>query len=497
MSALDPAVSLLFMLYVTLHMGLPLATWLMLRIQADINAHLFFASLGVYCLTIFLIIARFVLPDLLGYGLTFVLTTVSLCMSIEALRRETSSTKIPNSLYVAALLVWSCVNYEIYYSGNIKTTGIFVNTWCYLLLDILLGWQAYKIYRTFKSQNILLIVFAAIISSSGQLIKLHWFFTQTQPFDYLSYSWQSNYLLISSYMTLLFVNFGYFGFVLEKTQKLKSEAQAKERLTNWYSNELFKLNQTLQQTISEKEELLRNLTLSNKAIGMGALAGALAHELNQPLTAIGLEAQTHLMRLEQNLGIDAANVRTSLIHINNDAKRAGDIIRKLRVIFNREASGFQKLYLVNLIHDVCSLAQPEADRSGIKIHIQCDPAHVIQADPTQLHQVLLNLLTNAIHSIQQRALRHQFTGEIVVASQEQTKRIVLSVQDNGTGFPAQWRDQQLEIFKSNRPHGMGIGLWLSHKIIQLHGGQLNFTNLEPSGARVSVDLANANQLHIG
>jgi nitrogen fixation/metabolism regulation signal transduction histidine kinase len=79
----------------------------------------------------------------------------------------------------------------------------------------------------------------------------------------------------------------------------------------------------------------------------------------------------------------------------------------------------------------------------------------------------------------------------------QGSRIVLSVQDNGTGFPKDWKPQQLEIFESNRPRGMGIGLWLSHKIVQLHGGQLNFFNLDPCGAKVSVDFANAEQMHIG
>lgn len=497
MSELHPAIGLLFMLYVTLHAGVPLATWLMLRIQADKNVQLFFSALGIYCVTIFLVIVRMFVSDLIGYVLVFILTVASLLMSIEALRRETQARLISLWTYGSVLLVWGVINYAIYAQGNIRTTGIFINTGLYLFLDIGLGWQAYKIYKTYQSKNILLIVFASAISTTGQAIKLHWIVTQEQAFDVLAFTWQSNYLLIASYMTLLFVNFGYFGFVLEKVEKLKGEAQTKERISAWYSNELFKLNQTLQETVVEKEELLRNLTLSNKAIGMGALAGALAHELNQPLTAIGLEAQTHLMRLEKDHALDATDLRASLGYINNDAKRAADIIRKLRVIFNRESSGFQKLQVLDLIHDVCSLALPEAQRSGIAIDVECDPAQFIHADPTQLHQVLLNLLTNAIHSVQQRALLDNCDGKILISTTVQSSRIVLSVQDNGTGFPKDWKPQQLEIFESNRPRGMGIGLWLSHKIVQLHGGQLNFFNLDPCGAKVSVDFANAEQMHIG
>lgn len=497
MSELHPAIALLFMLYVTLHLGVPLSTWLMLRIQADKNTHLFFAALGVYCVTIFLIIARVNLPDLIGYWLVFILTAASICMSIEALRRETETQRFPAWIYSIALLLWAAINYSIYLEGHIKTTGILINAWCYLFLDLILGWQGYKIYRQFQSKNILLIVFSALISSTGQVIKLDWLMTQNQPFDLLGFTWQSNYLLIASYMTLLLINFGYFGFALEKAKHQKDQAQSKERVTAWYSNELFKLNQALQQTIEEKAELLRNLTLSNKAIGMGALAGALAHELNQPLTAIGLEAQTHLMLLQQDAALNEGRIRESLGRINSDAARAADIIRKLRIIFNREAGGFQKIQLDELIQDVCSLAQPEADRTEIKIHIFCDPSLAIQADATQLHQVLLNLLTNAIHSIQQRGLHEVFQGEIHIRAHEQDQRVVLSVQDNGAGFPADWKPQQLEIFESNRPQGMGIGLWLSQKIVQLHGGQMDFSNLNTSGAKVSVSFANANQAHIG
>jgi signal transduction histidine kinase len=496
MPAIHPAVQLLSILYIVLHLGVPLSSWLMLRVQADKHTHLFFAGLGIYCLSIFLTIYRAALPSELGYVGSSVLVCLSLLMVNDVLLRESTHHKIPLSIYFSFLSAWGFLQSYCLYSGTILTQGVFVSSSTYLFFDLLLAFFSWKIYKKFQSKNILLIVLAGAISAIGQISKLQWLLTHDGSFEVMSFNLQSDIVLVGSYLSLLFVNFGYFGYALEKTQRQKNEALAREQYASMYSSQLSELNAQLKQTIDEKQELLRNLTLSSKAIGMGALAGALAHELNQPLTAIGLEAQGQLMKIERQQSTD--QIQIALQRINADASRAADIIRKLRNLFSKEAGSFQTTALRQMVDDVCLLALPQIRTHGIELHVDCEPTLLIHADPTQVHQVLLNLLTNAIHSIEEeKKNNNSIHGKITIEGSANEHRIVIEFKDNGTGFPPDWGDMSERLFDTSRPKGMGIGLWLSHKIVNLHGGHIRFANLPNGGAKVSADFANANRPHIG
>lgn len=254
--------------------------------------------------------------------------------------------------------------------------------------------------------------------------------------------------------------------------------------------EISKLNVALGESLQEKVELLGKLTASNKAAGMGALVASLAHEVNQPLTAIRIESQIcwRLVNAQRNTALDP--VLESLQRLSEDAQRAGDMIRNLRNMFAIDNAGFRQLSLGKLVKEIMTLVQPEATRRLITLTLRASDAAEIQAEPAQLHQVILNLLTDAMQAIAARnePAASGEPGRIDVRIWTSGARVYMEVCDNGTGFEAPFNTFIAPLAGTDKPQGMGLGLWLSNKIVGLHNGQLTLTNLPGGdGARVVID----------
>lgn len=111
---------------------------------------------------------------------------------------------------------------------------------------------------------------------------------------------------------------------------------------------------------------------------------------------------------------------------------------------------------------------------------------VVRADPIQVEQVLLNLITNAVDAA---AARGDGKGLVTIRSGLRDSMAAVSVEDNGTGVAPEIAEHLLELFYTNKPKGMGLGLPLSRQIIEAHGGHLHWTSIEPSGAKFTFELA--------
>lgn len=216
---------------------------------------------------------------------------------------------------------------------------------------------------------------------------------------------------------------------------------------------------------SQVEALSRASTLS-------ALASAIAHEIRQPLAAIGINAgaaQRWLDRTPSNPDEAAQAVKL----IQRDVDRAEHILRGVTALVQRDRPSCQPLQLHSLIADVCALAQwMTADNLG-RIAIEVDVPQdlpVIIGDAIQLQQVILNLLINAAQAMRNAATPAPHIS--VSARQWLTGRIIVDVQDNGPGIAAHLAERVFEPFFTTRSEGTGIGLWLCRLIVRNHGGEL-------------------------
>jgi signal transduction histidine kinase len=227
--------------------------------------------------------------------------------------------------------------------------------------------------------------------------------------------------------------------------------------------------------LTEREEIIRQLTLSNKSAGMGALVASFAHELNQPLTANLLHAELVQSKLEEaqreKSMPDLDVLHKVIVAIVHDTQRAADIIRKLRNLFRMGRGEYTALKLDVLVHDVLDLVQSKMKHAHIVCTVKMDPNCPLHGDATQLQQVILNLLNNAIDTLIESGTPHP---ELHIRGQASGEFLELEVEDNGKGIGPERADDVFSLFKTSKSQGMGVGLWLSRSIVEVHGGRLTF-----------------------
>ena len=223
----------------------------------------------------------------------------------------------------------------------------------------------------------------------------------------------------------------------------------------------------------------------NTVSGLGELAAAVAHELNQPLTAVLSNAQA-ARRILTGTSPSLADLREILDDIIEQDKRAGEVIQRIRRLLKKEEFDWVPVDLNAIVTDVVGLLDNQAALRGVKLVSTLDPQlpHV-RGDRVQLQQVVLNLLLNAVHA----AASHRAGAPVVsmVTSRSGTA-VRLVVADSGPGIPAENISRIFEPFFTTRSDGLGVGLSISRSIIEVHGGQLAAGNRASGGAEFAVTL---------
>lgn len=205
------------------------------------------------------------------------------------------------------------------------------------------------------------------------------------------------------------------------------------------------------------------------------LAGALAHELNQPLTAVALQAEVARQRL---IGVsDSGELDAALREITDQSHRASDIVRAVRNLVRRTESERQHVDLQELIEGSMRLMQMAARQAQVELRLQLAPqSQLVRVDRVQIEQVLLNLLQNAVEVLtSSNASRREVT---ITTKQSTPREVYVEVCDSGPGIPAELGQRLFDPFCSSKTHGLGLGLAISQSIIEAHGGRLWLASAE-------------------
>lgn len=240
-------------------------------------------------------------------------------------------------------------------------------------------------------------------------------------------------------------------------------------------------------------ELLRNrrdLVHLTRVSTMGELAGSLAHELNQPLTAIlsNVQAAQRFMAADP---IDVAEVREILNDIVQDDYRASEVIRRIRAVVKKGDMEFAHLDLATVIRDAVLLLHSDAIMRETRVALDiCDDLPAVYADKVQLQQVALNLLLNAFDAMS-RVLPCERVVSIALTP-EGDDMVRIAVRDCGHGLTVGKLDTIFKPFYTSKPHGLGLGLSISRSIVELHGGRLWAENNVDRGATFYVTLPTGN-----
>jgi len=217
---------------------------------------------------------------------------------------------------------------------------------------------------------------------------------------------------------------------------------------------------------------------------MGEIAASLAHEINQPLSAIRSYAQAGV-RFLNNKPVQTDEVAKVLEGIIAGNRRAEEVIQRIRMALKKQPVKRTRLDVSDIIEEVSTLVQSKCQEQKISLQLEFATGLLpVFGDRIQLQQVLFNLILNAIEAI--TAAAENTSGEIVVlALIDKPKAVTISVRDNGVGIDKQQGESVFDAFYTTKPEGMGIGLSISRSIIEDHGGQFWVTQNSDKGVTFS------------
>lgn len=212
------------------------------------------------------------------------------------------------------------------------------------------------------------------------------------------------------------------------------------------------------------DELRQTLRLA----AAGEMAGALAHELNQPLTAMGAYASAY--DALQARGEGGARLDAAINGMRAEARRAGEVVRRLRDFFRTGATQLEAVPLAELVAAAAAHYQAKARQAGVRFCVAEVPELMLLADRLQLEVVLRNLLSNAFDAV---AATDAGARQVSIRAERLPgERVSICVEDSGSGLGRQDLERAFESFHSSKSSGLGLGLVISRAIAETHGGSL-------------------------
>ena len=218
---------------------------------------------------------------------------------------------------------------------------------------------------------------------------------------------------------------------------------------------------------------------------LGELAASIAHEVNQPLAAITTNASASVRWLDRPQP-NLEEVKTLAARIAADARRAADIISRIRDMATRRTTETAPISVASVIEEAAAFLRHDMQAQRVSLQLDLAPdLPVVIGDRTQLQQVVVNLSMNAA-----QAMAHVPAGQrrIIIGAQHSEGAIVVTIDDDGPGIAHEHLDHLFQSFFTTKENGMGIGLPICRTIVEAHGGQIRVENRAAGGARVTVSL---------
>jgi two-component system, LuxR family, sensor kinase FixL len=246
--------------------------------------------------------------------------------------------------------------------------------------------------------------------------------------------------------------------------------------------------------VSEQQRTQQRLRLQQEALNrafrlgtMGEFAAAIAHEINQPLTAIANYARL-AKRAAESQPPDADGAAAAAANAVQQTDRASEVIRRLRDFIRLGRSETEATDVDVLVHDALLLCRPELERAGIEPRTRlARNLPPVMVDPLQIHQVIVNLIRNSLEALSQAG---RVDGRLSIEAKRAGEHVEVSIADNGPGFDGDIAGDSIAAFATTKYDGLGLGLSLARSIVEAHGGRLRIDS-GPRGASVSFTLKTA------
>ena len=351
--------------------------------------------------------------------------------------------------------------------------------------EVLVAWQLWELIKFYKKDRpriVSWLIFLTMFTLMGNIFRTYRILTGDGPTNIFLYT-EDAFALGLRWITyasniMTFVALGMFY--------LQRQLAKENEIANALENTKEK-NEKITELLKEKERLIYGLLKANKTAATGALSASIAHELNQPLGASNLNIQFLKMKLEKGV-LNPELGKEVLDSLEEDNKRAATIVKSLRSIFNDSNAGAEEVPVSELITKVLDIVTPELRSKNIQIQLRVDDDLIMTVNSAEIEQVILNLLNNAGQSL---ANSGTLQRRITIEATKVGRSIRLSITDNGTGVPIEFKPQLFELLSTTKQTGMGLGLWLCKHIVTRYGGSIHYEDAIGGGARFIVELPSA------
>ncbi len=457
----DPATAYLVAGF--LYVVMPLAGWVVMGKSRTLAAGVWCAgSVGLGIASLLLSFRTSDMPGWIAFGVMNAFFYGGNLTHVVGLRMELGL----RSMWRSALLVGVTVlGVQEFFRVGLESPVLRLG-WVLLAMGSLFAWTAWLAWQIHKKEGSLSarwLTQVYALGAAATLLRAVRVLLEMSTTDPLVANWDSVLTTFSLFVMSVFGSVAILGLYLERSTRRDVEqaiALEKQEASNAFA--------------------LRVAHLDRQR-SMGELAAAMAHELSQPLTVVSMECGL----LKRELKDANASQRALLDKIQFYVERASRIVKGIRNFMQPAAPDFEPVNLVEVVQDVRHLMASvlREQQVTIEVHSELNAPGVL-GDFVQLSQVVLNVLRNAMEAQAPGVPLH-----VLIHVRIQGQRLLMTMEDNGPGFSDVALANAGVAFSSTKEDGMGIGIAISRRIAQQHGGTLVLSNrVDGSGARVLLDL---------
>lgn len=483
MSEFHPGVVLLLLSGLLIFWMTPISAWWMLSGQQDRNAGIWFAGTAVYALAASVFVFGSGLPVFVRVSLNAWLALVSVLFLFESLRRELSAAAVPWRRYLGGSMLHLGLVGVLQWSNPFPSAAVGAHLLLLSALEVAVLVMTNRLRRRHNSRALWLILLVLVVFIVVNLARVGEIARLGRIAGLLDFTSLSNVALMVNYLSVVFYCYGYWGFVVEKNQASRRQADEAAQLARQAELLAEQERRLAEEALRERTAMMERMAAVGKLAQSGALSATIAHEVNQPLAAIQLNVSEALRRCTQaHAPVEVTHLLTRIEH---DNQRAAQILKRVRALFSQQALQLQTSTLDDVVHAVLVLLSRQLQQEGVSVHPELAAQRAFSFSPGEMQHTVLNLVENAVE-----ALRGQPWGQrqVWIKTWIEAGHALLSVSDNGPGIPTELASRIFDLQVSGRPTGMGVGLWLARYIVERHAGSVVWDAAYQPGARFVVSL---------
>ena len=456
---------------IAISLSMPIGSYVFFTGRHDDRTRVWFTSTVLIGAFLTLVSLRQIIPSYLGHEAAWMLMILGLLLMAETLRRES---RAPTNwlIYLFVFCLWALVSHTFYWLGMTQTWGIASYSILMSVICIRIFMMLNRLYQRYPCKSLRLLQVAVMLYTIPSVVRVIAFLKTSSPdvMDVYKFTPTANAVIVAFILAFVFQSFGYWGFTLEKSERERKLAEAGEDLAI-QDAERYRL------LVQERDHLLVMNSRFSAVSALSSFSAMLVHDISQPLQTLQLGLERLCQRVDH--GVSPLEIRSDLKHLEQASDRAGNLVTSLRQLMRSGESQVITVPVSPLFIRINEVLASETLQKKATIEINCElaPGCAILCEPTMLQRIMINLVSNSLNQFELHPVPNQSVKiRLMVEERDGKSGVLISVTDNGGGFPEALLQRLGQPWSSRMPDGMGLALVLTKHLVSQWGGKLELSN---------------------